>query len=147
MNAVIQGLRPWSLIAATALLVSSTAVIGQGPSLASDQMSGAQLQSWLDQKFAYAGLHHTSNCTFMNAWDPAGRALFLSCPNGWSAKIVGSARVDGDRLCTNFVIPNQPAGDECLTWHRIGDARFAQRAGGTTSASVVLLNVAPSTLK
>lgn len=122
--------------------VASTAVGQTAPPLAG-QVPGAQLKTWLDQNFSYAGRHISSGCYFMNSADASGRALFMSCPNGWSARIVGTARVAGDTICTNFPIPNQPPGEECLSWHATGDARYEQRRDGVVSTSLYVLPGVP----
>jgi hypothetical protein len=113
--------------------------------LVKGQVQGSRLQLWLDNKFTYAGVHHGSGCFFMNtASSGQGRVLFMSCPNGWSAKMEGTVRVVGDTFCTNFPIPNQPQAEECLTWHTAaGDNRFEQRKGSFVSTALTVLSVVP----
>ncbi len=115
---------------------------GQAPmaTAQTDLVTGSQLQIWLDQKFSYAGLHHGSGCYLLNTTDAQGRVLFLSCPNGWTAKIPGSSRVQGDMMCTSFPVPNTPPGEECLTWHRVGSAQFEQRDARGVNTSVFVLS-------
>jgi hypothetical protein len=131
------------LLLAAAFSVLGCGAMAQTSSLPAGQVSGALLQTWLDQTFAYAGVHLSSGCNFMNAGDTKGRVLFLSCPNGWSEKLVGTARVVGDTLCTNFPIPNQPPREECLTWHAMGEQKFAQRPEGAASTFLYVLSVVP----
>lgn len=127
---------------ASLLLTAALAGLCAGPARGQGQetrVTGTELQTWLDQRFSYAGLHAGSGCYFMNSADPQGRVLFLACPNGWSSRIVGSARVQGDQLCTSFVVPNTPPGEECLSWHRREDGSYVQRNGTALSASLYIL--------
>jgi hypothetical protein len=133
------GGRAW-IAAAVGLVLTG---LHGGPALAQvpagDKVGGAQLQTWLDQKFSYAGVHQPSGCVILNAGEGDRRVLFIRCPNGWAAKLSGSARVDGDQWCTQFPIPNTPPGDDCVTWHSLGDWKFEQRKGGTLDTSVIVL--------
>jgi hypothetical protein len=131
------------LLLAAALLAPVGALAQQA--LANGQVPGSRLQLWLDHRFTYAGVHHGSGCFFMNtAGSGQGRVLFMSCSNGWSAKMEGTVRVVGDTFCTNFPVPNQPQVEECLTWHAIaGDNRFEQRKGSYASTALTVLSVVP----
>ncbi len=111
----------------------------QSPVPAGEKVTGPQLQAWLDQKFSYAGTHHASGCVILNTGVGSGRVLFIRCSDGWAEKLTGTARVVGDSYCTNFPIPNTPAGDDCVTWHSIGQWKFEQRKGNALDTSVVLL--------
>jgi len=119
--------------------LASHASRAQAPVPAGEQVSGPQLQAWLDQKFSYAGTHQASGCVILNTGVGNGRALFVRCPNGWAEKLLGTARVVGDSYCTNFPIPNTPPGDDCVTWHSIGQWKFEQRKGGALDTSVIVL--------
>lgn len=122
-----------------AALLAAAAAAAQPPASGGDRVSGAQLQSWLDQRFSYAGVHHPSQCVILNAAQGDARVLFMRCPNGWADKIGGHARVVGDTYCTTFPIPNTPGVEECVTWHGLGSGRFEQRKGGTRDTTVILL--------
>jgi hypothetical protein len=111
----------------------------QAPVPAGEQVAGPQLQAWLDQKFSYAGTHHASGCVVLNVAAGSGRALMIRCPNGWAEKLPGTARVVGDTYCTSFPIPNTPPGEDCVTWHSIGQWKFEQRKAGALDTSVILL--------
>jgi hypothetical protein len=102
-------------------------------------ITGQQLQAWLDGKFSYAGVHNSSQCVILNVAAGAGRVLFIRCPNGWAEKLSGTARVVGDRYCTSFPIPNTPPGEDCVTWHSVGQWKFEQRKGSDLDTSVVVL--------
>ena len=113
--------------------------LAQGTAAAVQKVSGAHLQTWLDQKFSYAGVHHPSQCVLLNVAQADGRVLFIRCPNGWAEKLSGSARVVGDEYCTSFPIPNSPPGEDCVTWHGVGQGIFEQRKGGALNTTVIML--------
>jgi hypothetical protein len=104
-----------------------------------EKVPGAQLQTWLDEKFSYAGVHKASQCVLLNVARGAGRTLFIRCPNGWAEKLDGTARVVGDSYCTSFPIPNTPPGEDCVTWYSLGQGKFEQRKGKDLDTSVILL--------
>jgi hypothetical protein len=125
--------------AGLALSMAAASAFAQGAIPAGTQVKGAQLQAWLDQGFGYAGVHRTSGCLLMNTAGGGRRVLFMRCPDGWSDRILGTAKVSGDSYCTNFPIPNSPPGDDCVTWHSLGDWKFEQRKGGAIDTTVILL--------
>ena len=128
-----------SVLTGGALVVSAASAFGQSPPPAGEIVKGAQLQAWLDQSFSYAGVHQTSGCVILNTGVGTGRVLFIRCPNGWAEKLLGSAKVVGDTMCTNFPIPNTPPGDDCVTWQSVGGWKFEQRKGATLDTSVMIL--------
>jgi hypothetical protein len=135
--------RTWLMSAAvTAVLLVATAgtqALAQSAPVAGDKVTGAQLQAWLDGKFSYAGVNKASQCVILNVSQGAGRMLFIRCPSGWTEKLIGSARVVGDTYCTNFPIPNTPAGEDCVTWHSLGQWKFEQRKGSDVDTAVIVL--------
>lgn len=124
---------------AAALFLTGASVPAQTTDAPGARVTGAEPQTWLDQRFSYAGVHRPSQCVILNVAQADGRVLFIRCPNGWAEKIPGTARVVGDTYCTRFPIPNTPSSEECVTWHRIGPWRFEQRKGGALDTSVVVL--------
>ncbi|MBI5276316.1 MAG: hypothetical protein HY854_07625 [Burkholderiales bacterium] len=123
-----------------AFMVSLAAAAAGAQSMGGVQTTGSRLQLWLDSKFSYAGVDFASGCYFMNSHDAKGRALFISCPDGSSLKLLGKARVEGDRLCVEFPAP---AGSECFTWHMMPDGRFQQRRDPIVTATGYILSVVP----
>jgi hypothetical protein len=107
--------RPWAVGISGLLVAAATNGFAQSIAAAGERVPGAQLQTWLDQKFSYAGVHHSSQCVVLNVAHADGRLLFIRCPNGWAEKLSGSARVVGDNYCTSFPIPNTPPGEDCVT--------------------------------
>lgn len=135
--------RPWlklaTRMAAILLATLATQAVAQMAPAAGDKVSGAQLQAWLDAKFSYAGVNKASQCVILNVSQGAGRLLFVRCPNGWAEKLSGTARVVGDTYCTSFPIPNTPVGEDCVTWHSLGQWKFEQRKGNDVDTVVVVL--------
>jgi hypothetical protein len=132
------GHRRWAW-AGTLVALAAGGAVAQTPVPAGEKVTGAQLQPWLDQKFSYAGVHRASGCVLMNTAEGSRRALFLRCPDDWSNKLSGTAKVVGDSYCTNFPIPNSPPGDDCVTWHSLGQWRFEQRKGDALDTTVIVL--------
>jgi len=130
---------PCALALMGVLVGATTHSLAQSTAASGEKVSGAQLQSWLDQKFSYAGVHQPSQCVILNVAHTSGRTLFIRCPDGWAEKLSGSARVVGDSYCTSFPIPNTPPGEDCVTWYSTGQGRFEQRKGNDLNTSVILL--------
>ena len=131
-----------SMASVTVAALSTLALrsaLAQSPPAAGEKVNGAQLQAWLDAKFSYAGVHKSSQCVILNVASGAARALLIGCPNGWAEKINGTARIVGDTYCTTFPIPNTPPGEDCVTWHSLGQWRFEQRKGNDLDTSIVVL--------
>ena len=132
--------RKWRFACAGALMVLAAGnSAAQTAPPAGTKVSGALLQTWLDQKFSYVGVHRASGCLLMNTAEGSRRALFLRCPDEWSSKLSGTAKVVGDTYCTNFPIPNSTPGDDCVTWHSLGQWRFEQRKGDMLDTTVIVL--------
>lgn len=140
MTSYVQtSLRNFSPLLAVLSVMASLGANAQESPPAGEKVSGQQLQSWLDGKFSYAGVHKASQCTLLNAAQGTGRVLFIRCPNGWAEKLAGTARVVGDSYCTSFPIPNTTPGEDCVTWHSTGQWRFEQRKGDVLDTTVILL--------
>jgi hypothetical protein len=107
------------------------------------RVSGPHLQLWLDQKFTSAGVNHTSGCFFMTTGAANARVQFLSCPDGWSDTLKGSARVVGDTLCYTFPYPDQPLAERCREWYWVGDNKVEMRANGVAFSTGYILSVVP----
>ena len=131
--------RSWTTSAGVIIAIVAQCAWAQTPVPAGEKVTGSQLQAWLDQKFSYAGVNHSSGCLLLNTGEADRRVLFVRCPNGWAEKLVGTIRVVGETMCTNFPIPNTPPGDDCVTWHSVGQWKFEQRKGGALDTSVVVL--------
>src|SRR5512140_3239018 len=123
-----------SLIVGAALLSLESSAVAQ--TLPAGQVSGAQLQTMLDGKVNWTGLNHASKCVYLNSGYATERIMFMSCPTGYFGTFQGKAQVKGDELCSSFAAP---VGDDCVTWHKVGDTTFEQRSGGSTRNTVFML--------
>lgn len=139
MKSAAWALRGFAAGAGLVALLAAQGCWAQAAVPAGQKVSGQQLQKWLNTGFSYAGVHKASECVLLNTGDAARRVLFLRCPNGWADKLIGTARVVGDNLCTNFAIPNTPPGEDCVSWHSVGQWKFEQRKGDALEAAVVVL--------
>lgn len=140
MGQTVRGLIRHAMPAVAWLLVCAGAnVAAQTAPAAGQIIPGAQLQAWLEGGFSYAGVNRSSQCVLLNVAQGGRRMLFLRCPNGWAEKLEGTARVVGDTYCTRFPIPNTPPGEDCVTWHSLGDWRFEQRKGDVPDTVVIVL--------
>ena len=95
MSLMRERLLAWAVGMTGLLAVVTTHGLAQSTAATGEKVLGAQLQTWLDQKFSYAGVHHPSQCVLLNVAQADGRVLFIRCPNGWAEKLRGSARVVG----------------------------------------------------
>ena len=120
-------------------LACASVSTAQDPPLAPGQVSGAQLQSWLDQKFAFAGVNHQNGCHLMTVGDAKSRIQFLSCPDGFADKLLGSARVQGNMHCATFAYPGRPAQEQCREWFKVGENKYEARSNGTATSTQYLL--------
>lgn len=120
-------------------LTSATVCIAQELPLAPGQVSGAQFQTWLDQKFAFAGVNHQNGCHLMTVGDARARIQFLSCPDGFADKLLGSARVQGNMHCATFAYPGRPAQEQCREWFKVGENKYEARVNGVATSTQYLL--------
>ena len=118
-----------------ALAVAGAAAVGnagaQQTAVAPNQVPGSQLQLWLDQKFAFAGVNVKNRCYNMTAVQDTTNVQFVSCPDGLATKVAGPARVVGNTLCFTFPYPNLPVAEQCREWHRVGENKYELRDKGS----------------
>jgi hypothetical protein len=128
-----------SWLVAMFALTSAVVSIAEEPGLAPGQVSGVQLQSWLDQRVAFAGVNHQNACHLMTVGEAKARIMFLSCPDGFADKLQGSARVQGNMHCTTFPLPGRPVQEQCREWFKVGDNKYEARANGVATSTQYLL--------
>lgn len=128
-----------------ALTVAGAATVGnagaQQTGVAPSQIPGFQLQIWLDQKFAYAGVNVINRCYVMTAIQDTTNVQFLSCPDGYTTKLTGPARVVGNTLCTTFPYPDRPVAEQCREWHRVGENKYELRDKGSVISIQYILTI------
>lgn len=120
-----------------AILVAQGAVLAQTP-LAADQVSGAELQRWVEADgLALAGFDLRGNCQFMAMNRGTVRHLALMCPGQqapWTVK--GEGKVVGNSWCVKFSYPNGTADDHCEEFFKLGENRYEIRMNGSAANRV-----------
>lgn len=106
--------------------------LAQAAPLAPGQVSGAELQTWLDADgLALGGISLQDRCQFLAKNKSADRHLSIICPNDlapWTVK--GEGKVVGNRWCSKFRFPNGTTSDTCEEFFKIGDNRYELRVDG-----------------
>ena len=125
-------------VVASALTFAAVCRAQEAP-LAPGQVSGTLFQTWLDQKFAFAGVNHQNGCHLMTVGEAKARIQFLSCPDGFAEKLLGSARVQGNMHCATFAYPGRPAQEQCREWFKVGDNKYEARVNGVATSTQYLL--------
>ena len=117
-----------ALTAAMTLMVHDPA-LSQTAQLAPGQVSGAELQAWLDADgLALGGVSLDNGCQFLAKNKHGSRHLSVICPNDmapWTVK--GEGKVDGDRWCSKFRYPDGSSSDTCEEFFKLGENRYEVR--------------------
>jgi hypothetical protein len=118
-------------VAAIALSASG-GVLAQTASIAASQVSGAELQSWVDADgLALGGIVLQNGCQFLAKSKGGERHLSVFCPNNvapWTVK--GEAKVVGDKWCVKFLFPDGNVSDQCEEFFKVGDNKYEIRLAG-----------------
>lgn len=116
-----------------AILIAHPGLSAQTAQLASGQVSGAELQSWVDADgLAVAGYDLKRNCHFMAKNKQADRHLTVFCSDQsgpWTVK--GEGKVVGNSWCVKFRYPDQTADEHCEEFFRLGENRYEIRLNGS----------------
>lgn len=125
----------WATIA-TLALAGPGAVWAQAAPLAPGQVSGAEIQSWLDADgFAVAGVNLANKCYFMARSTKDGRQQTVDCPSQpGSFSVLGEAKVVGNQLCSKFGYPDGSRMERCQDVVKVGDNKYELRVGGQVTA-------------
>lgn len=119
-------------LAAAIALLAHGAALSQTAQLAPGQVSGAELQAWLDADgLALGGISLRDQCQFIVKTKNGDRHLSVFCPNDmapWSVK--GEGKVVGDRWCSKFRYPDGSASDTCEDFFKVGENRYELRVDG-----------------
>jgi len=108
----------------TAVLVTM-AVEGQEK----QKVSGVELQGWFRTGHVVAGINEGNGCAFIVVNQSLDvRRQYYDCPLGGfgAATAKGTARIDGDRLCSTW---DYSVGEICAEVYRIGENRYETRGG------------------
>lgn len=118
-----------SLVGATALAGSALA---QTAPLAPGQVSGAELQKWVDQDgLAVGGIGLQNGCQFLAKNRASERHLAVFCPDStapWTVK--GEGKVVGNQWCVKFRFPDGNSQDRCEEFFKVGDNAYEIRYNG-----------------
>lgn len=107
------------------------AVLAQAAPLAAGQVSGAELQSWVDADgLALAGISLQNGCNFFAKNKSGERHLTVFCADNmapWTVK--GEGKVVGNQWCIKFRYPNGASDDHCEQFYKVGDNKYEIRLG------------------
>lgn len=134
--------KPWlATVGAAAALIAVVPGWAQGDALAPGQVSGAEIQAWLDADgFAIAGVNLVNGCYFMIRSNADGRRQTIDCPNQFAPfSVLGEAKVVGNQFCSKFTYPDGTRNDACASFFKVGDNKYEIRAGRTASVFYRLL--------
>ena len=110
---------------AAACLVGALLGLIGGPGVHGEEkvkVSGTEIQSWLSRYWALAGTNDSNGCVFLVISHSADkREQYFNCPTG-AGTGTGTARVDGDRLCSKWSYSNMT--ESCSDIYRIGENRY-----------------------
>ncbi|MDP3759600.1 MAG: hypothetical protein Q8R01_03650 [Ramlibacter sp.] len=117
---------------ATIALSASGGVLAQTAPLAASQVSGAELQAWVDADgLALGGIDLQGGCQFLAKNKGGERHLSVFCPGSpapWTVK--GEGKVVGDKWCVKFRFPDGNVSDQCEEFFKLGDNKYEIRLAG-----------------
>ena len=129
-----------TLVAAIALTVHGTAV-SQTAQLAPGQVSGVELQAWVDADgLAVGGINLLNQCQWLAKTHYGDRYLTVICSSNlspWTVK--GEGKVVGNRYCQKMRYPDGGGYDDCEEFFKIGDNRYETRLDGKPTQHVYRL--------
>lgn len=106
----------------------------QAAPLAPNQVSGADLQAWLDADgFAVGGINVINGCHFIAKGKDLARIQTIFCPTmAQPFTVTGELRIVGNQMCSKFSYPDGSKLDACQDIFKVGDNKYEVRVGGTT---------------
>ena len=122
----------WATVAALALAANGP-VWAQAAPLAPNQVSGAELQAWLDADgFAAGGINVVNGCHFIAKGKDLARIQTIFCPTmAQPFTVTGEIKIVGDQMCTKFAYPDGSRMEGCQEVVKIGDNKYEIRIGST----------------
>jgi hypothetical protein len=109
-----------SILALASLVLTAAATAQPGVKLV-----GAELEAMIQGYVVTAGFNPANGCVFMAVnHSPSRREQYADCVQQ-AGLSKGSARIDGDRLCTKY----EYRDERCTEVYRVGDNRFELRGG------------------
>lgn len=121
----------WVALAAVAWAWHGPA-LAQASALAPGQVSGAELQSWLDADgMPFAGINLVNGCHFIAKGKDTARIQTIFCPTMTQPfTVTGEIKIVGNQMCSKFTYPDGNKLDACQDVIRVGDNKFEVRLGG-----------------
>jgi hypothetical protein len=117
--------------AAAIALATHGSVLAQTP-LAADQVSGVELQKWVDADgLAVGGISLADGCQFLAKNKGSERHVSVFCPNSmapWTVK--GEGKVVGNQWCVKFAFPDGNSLNQCEEFFKVGDHKYEIRYQG-----------------
>ena len=130
----------WATVAALALAAQGP-VWAQAAPLAPHQVSGAELQAWLDADgFAIGGVNLGNGCHFIAKGKDLARIQTVYCPTmAQPFTVTGEVQIVGNQACSKFVYPDGSKFEGCQDLFKVGDNKFEFRTNGTVRTIVYRL--------
>jgi hypothetical protein len=120
-----------NIIAALALAATGSPWAQTAP-LAPGQVSGAEMQAWIDADgFVVGGFNLGNGCHFIAKGRDAERIQVITCPT--MAKpftVTGELRIAGNQMCAKFSYPDGSRLDACQDLFKVGDNKYELRVDG-----------------
>ena len=122
------------------LVAVSGAVWAQGSTLAPGQVSGAQIEAWLQADgFPAAGVFLSNRCHFMAIGAGDQRVQYVRCPDPTVPlmTVKGQVRVVGNQFCTHFNYPDGSVVDRCHDLIQVGENKYELRTSSGQVSTVL----------
>lgn len=132
MSARFRNAAAWMVAWPLAIAMAGGVASAQTAALAPGQVSGPEIQRWMDQDgFAIAGVT-PRGCFFMIRSRVDGRRQSVDCPDqGHPFTVLGQGQVVGHEFCSKFTYPDGRVSDQCYTMFKVGDNKYETRVGST----------------
>lgn len=121
----------WTALAALTLAAQGPAWAQAAP-LAPGQVSGAELQAWVDADgFAVGGINVTNGCQFIAKGKDKARIQTIYCPDlAQPFTVTAEFRIAGNQMCTKATYPDGSQLDACQDVFKVADNKYEVRVGG-----------------
>jgi len=121
-------------------LAAASGAWAQGEALAAGQVSGAEVQAWLEADgFPVAGISLANGCYFITRGPGTARGQSVHCPAMAPFTVTGEAKVSGNQLCSKFAYPDGSVLDRCSDIVKVGENKYEFRSQGRTTHVVYRL--------
>lgn len=113
-------------------LAGAESALAQTASLAPGQVSGAELQAWVDADgLALGGVGLEDKCRFFAQSRGLDRYVGGLCPGNFAPWVVkGVGKVVGNSWCVKFSYPDGSSTDGCEEFFKMADSSLEIRRGG-----------------